>query len=89
MESTIWIVPGIWYAIYRFIYLKNAETFDCCICFPLCDALRNSVAFEQFKKREKHPWRSATLNEVAVLRVFFRCFKLYKWYQSRKASHMI
>ena len=24
----------------------------------ICGALRNLVAFVQFKKREKHPWRS-------------------------------
>ena len=24
----------------------------------MCDALRDLVAFVQFKKREKHPWRS-------------------------------
>ena len=24
----------------------------------ICDALRDLVAFVQFKKREKHPWRS-------------------------------
>ena len=27
----------------------------------LCDALRNLVPFVQFKKREKHPWRSVIL----------------------------
>ena len=26
----------------------------------ICDALRDLVAFEQFKKREKHPQRSVT-----------------------------
>ena len=26
----------------------------------ICDALRNLVPFVQFKKREKHPWRSDT-----------------------------
>ena len=31
----------------------------------MCDALRKLVPFEQFKKREKHSWRSATLNKVA------------------------
>ena len=24
----------------------------------ICDALRNLVPFVQFKKREKHPWKS-------------------------------
>ena len=30
-----------------------------------CDALRNLVPFVQFKKCEKHPWRSATFSKVA------------------------
>ena len=30
-----------------------------------CDALRDLVSFVQFKKREKHPWRSATFIKVA------------------------
>ena len=29
------------------------------------DALRNLVPFVQFKKREKHLWRSVTFSEVA------------------------
>ena len=29
-----------------------------------CDALRNLVPFVQFKKREKHPWRSITFSKV-------------------------
>ena len=29
------------------------------------DALRDLVPFVQFKKREKHPWRSDTFNKVA------------------------
>ena len=27
----------------------------------ICDALRDLVPFVQFKKREKHPWRSVRL----------------------------
>ena len=30
-----------------------------------CDALRDLVAFVQFKKREKHPWRSVNFSKVA------------------------
>ena len=30
-----------------------------------CDALRDLVAFVQFKKRERHPWRSVNFNKVA------------------------
>ena len=30
-----------------------------------CGALRDLVPFVQFKKREKHPWRSVNLSKVA------------------------
>ena len=30
----------------------------------ICDALYNLVSFVQFKKREKHPWRSVTFSKV-------------------------
>ena len=29
-----------------------------------CDALRDLVPFVQFKKRGKHPWRSANFSKV-------------------------
>ena len=32
-----------------------------------CDALHNLVPVVQFKKREKHPWRSVTFSKVASL----------------------
>ena len=31
----------------------------------ICGALRDLVAFVQFKKREKHPWRSVNFSKVA------------------------
>ena len=31
----------------------------------ICGALRNLVPFVQFKKREKHPWRSVNFGNVA------------------------
>ena len=31
----------------------------------ICDVLRNFEPFVLFKKREKHPWRSATFSKVA------------------------
>ena len=31
----------------------------------ICDALRDLVPFVQFKKREKHPWRSVNFSKVA------------------------
>ena len=30
-----------------------------------CDALHDLVTFVQFKKREKHPWRSVTFSKAA------------------------
>ena len=30
-----------------------------------CGALRDLMPFVQFKKREKHPWRSVTFSKVA------------------------
>ena len=49
----------------------------------ICGALRVSVSFVQFKKREKHPWRS--VNFITKINtppwVFFTLFKLHKWYQ--------
>ena len=40
--------------------LFNTHIFVC-----ICDALRNLVPFIQFKKREKHPWKSVTFSKVA------------------------
>ena len=31
----------------------------------ICDALRDLLPFVQFRKREKHPWRSVTFSKVA------------------------
>ena len=43
----------------------------------ICDALHDLVPFVQFKKREKHPWRSCSPPPW----VFFTFLKLYKRYQ--------
>ena len=41
----------------------------------ICDALRDLVPFVQFKKRQKHPWRSdKTLLKVALLHGCFSHF---------------
>ena len=48
----------------------------------MCGALRDLLAFAQFKKHEKHPWRSVTFTKSNTPPwVFFMFFKLYKWYQ--------
>ena len=53
------------------------------ICEQICGALRDLVPFAQFKKREKHPWRS----------VNFRCFSRFlnctNGTKLRNASHLI
>ena len=36
--------------------------------FHISDALRDLVAFAQFKKREKHPWRSVNFSKAAGFR---------------------
>ena len=36
-----------------------------CCGLNVCDALRDLVPFVQFKKREKHPWRSDNFSKVA------------------------
>ena len=52
----------------------------------ICGALRDLVVpFVQFKKREKHPWRSVNFSKVAG----FTPFKLYKWYIPNRAMHHI
>ena len=37
------------------------------VTFPICGALRDLVPFVQFKKLEKHPWRSVDFSKVADL----------------------
>ena len=46
---------------------QNYWLFSLCQFFYSCfsDALRDLVSFVQFKKREKHPWRSVTFSKVA------------------------
>ena len=59
------------------------------------DALRDLVPFVQFKKREKHPWRSITFKPVTFLKVtllygcFLRLLNYTNGTKSRKASHMV
>ena len=35
------------------------------VSVSICDALRDLISFVQFKKREKHPWRSVNFSKVA------------------------
>ena len=40
----------------------------------ICDALSDLVAFLQFKKREKHPWRSVTLLKMQATLLKVCCY---------------
>ena len=61
----------------------------CCSHFYLCDVLCDLVPFVQFKKREKHPWRSVTFSKETLLYECFSCFLNYaNGTNSRKASHI-
>ena len=43
----------------------NTCNFDELLVKIICDALRDLAPFVQFKKREKHQWRSVTFSKVA------------------------
>ena len=60
-----------------------------CIIISIYGALRDLVAFEEIRKREKHPWASVNLIKLQALAcnftkintppwVFFTFLKLYK-----------
>ena len=63
--------------------------------------LRDVVPFVQFKKREKHTWRSVTFSKIVKPKasnftkcntppwVFFAFVKLYKWHPIAKRPHII
>ena len=51
--------------IYR-LHLRYIFTFS---HRNICDTMRDLVLFEQFKKREKHPWMSITFSKVAGFRL--------------------
>ena len=45
---------------------------------PHSDALRDLVRFAQFKKPEKHPWRTVNTKSNTPPWVFFTFLKLHK-----------
>ena len=47
------------------LILKRLEYDTSKYAAPKCGALRDLVAFAQFKKREKQPWRSANFSKIA------------------------
>ena len=61
----------------------------------ICDTLSNLVLFVQFKKREKHPWKSITFSQPATLlkvTLLHGCFSHFlnctNGTKSRNASHL-
>ena len=55
----------------------------------MCDVLRDLVSFVQFKKREKHPWRSVTfrLKVTLIHGCFSRFLNCTNGTKSLNASH--
>ena len=53
----------------------------------LCDVLHYFVPFVIFKLNEKHPQRIDTFSTKGITPpwLFFRFFKLYKWYQTAQS----
>ena len=53
----------------------------------ICGALRDLVAFVQFKNCEKHPWRSVTKSNIPPW-VFFMFLNCTNSTKLRKESHL-
>ena len=53
----------------------------------ICDALRDLVPFDQFKKREKYSWRSVTFSKKVTLPMvsFSRFLNYINGIKSRKS----
>ena len=69
----------------KFSVLTISENFQ-----VSCGALRDLVLCAQFKKREKHPWRSVNFSKINTPPwVFFTCFKLYEWYQIAQSTTIV
>ena len=84
LEKDIFINTKVWHASCKKLYLEGL--------LSLCGALRDLVAFEQFKKPEKHPWRSvpATLLKLALLHgCFSRFLNSTNGSKLRNASHLL
>ena len=74
-------------------YVTNKTRFLRCLCIHIiCDALRDLVSFVQFKKCEKHPWRSVAFMKVAGF-LSWRCFSRFlnctNCSKSSKMSHFM
>ena len=45
---------------------EKLQNFSLELAPPLCDTLRDLVAFVQFKKREKHPWKCVNVSSFKL-----------------------
>ena len=73
------------------LQITKHETTTIIIYSFICDVLRNLVPLAQFKKREKHPWRSATfisLLKVTLLRGCFPRFLNFKIVPNRAMDYI-
>ena len=48
----------------------------------ICDTLRDLVIFVQFKKREKHSWRSVNFSKVAGFSLLKQPYHINTWHLS-------
>ena len=102
MSSSLHHFPQKWtLSLTMFVHISSwKNTSQLRECFYISDFVRNYnafrdlVPFAQFKKREKHWWRSVTFSRVLFLAeacnstksnilpfLFFTFKELYKWYQ--------
>ena len=67
----------------------GADTLEDTMPSIICDALCNLVPFAQFKKRERHPWRSNFTKSNTPPWVFSRFLNCTNDIKSRKTSHLV
>ena len=80
--------------------LTNTIKPPLCNMYCICDALRDLVPFVQFRKHEKHPWKSVNFSKVLGLKpatllkltLFYGCFSRFlnctNGTKSRNAPHI-
>ena len=62
-DESHFLVSLIYFTVIRYISVwQKLQSF-------ICDVLRGLVPFVQFKKGEKHPWRSVTFKPTTLLKV--------------------
>ena len=60
-------------------FLYPLKTSQNVTVLSICDTLRDLVPFVQFKKREKHPWRSVNFSKVAGWSLLHRNMQKQLW----------